>query len=686
MACAIPNSAQSVDGSELRYDVVVVGAGTGGIGAAIQASRMGARVALLDETDWIGGQATAAGVSTMDESKANESESGIYGEFIRRVTKYYAAIGKSVGTCYYYNTYHCFEPAVGQKILKEMISETNLLRKGSLDLFLRAEVKEVLREGTRISGIRLADGRRFLADITIDATEYGDLLPLAGAAYRLGNSSSDASEPGACVQDITYTAVIKKYPGGVPGDLILKEKPPGYDKQEPSFRNMISDSGLKWPGWPVKYPVDFIMHNAYRGLPDSSNPMNYDASSREAAEKITKTNLNCANDFPRLTRHVLLPNEITLGVDYIENKQVRFQTNCLAKLRTLQLIHYIQNVLGQSQWSIADDQGYDTPYNREENGCPQIPDSFRPIERHFPVMPYVREGRRIVGVDTVTAKDISQSDNPRVELKKFPDAVVLAGYAADLHNCKADSQLESQFESGKDASSEGHRFQLPLGVFIPATVDGFLAAEKNISVSRLVNGATRTQPATMLGGQASGAIAGLAFRQKIQPRFVSALSVQNELVKAGVELSLDPISDVPRQDSLWAAVQLVCVRKLMKVRAEGKFEPDARLELGEAEEALNILANKPVKLPAGKVGSGVPYLTRRQFAQLIFEKLQISYNSKSIGSFEDVKPTAPSFQAIHAVISAGIMKECSGHPRRFCPDKPVLRREAAQAFYRILQR
>ena len=48
------------------YDVIVVGAGTGGVSAAIQAARMGAKVALLEETDWIGGQVTASGLGSTE--------------------------------------------------------------------------------------------------------------------------------------------------------------------------------------------------------------------------------------------------------------------------------------------------------------------------------------------------------------------------------------------------------------------------------------------------------------------------------------------------------------------------------------------------------------------------------------------------------------------------------------------
>ena len=45
------------------YDIVVAGAGTSGIAAAIQASRMGMNVLVVEPTNLLGGQAIAAGVS-----------------------------------------------------------------------------------------------------------------------------------------------------------------------------------------------------------------------------------------------------------------------------------------------------------------------------------------------------------------------------------------------------------------------------------------------------------------------------------------------------------------------------------------------------------------------------------------------------------------------------------------------
>src|SRR3989442_15041707 len=54
-------------------EILIAGGGTGGIAAALAATRSGHRVVLLEETDWLGGQMTAQGVSALDEQEYIES-------------------------------------------------------------------------------------------------------------------------------------------------------------------------------------------------------------------------------------------------------------------------------------------------------------------------------------------------------------------------------------------------------------------------------------------------------------------------------------------------------------------------------------------------------------------------------------------------------------------------------------
>lgn len=51
-----------------RYDVVIAGGSTAALAAAYAAADEGATVALLEPTDWIGGQLTASAVPAIDEA------------------------------------------------------------------------------------------------------------------------------------------------------------------------------------------------------------------------------------------------------------------------------------------------------------------------------------------------------------------------------------------------------------------------------------------------------------------------------------------------------------------------------------------------------------------------------------------------------------------------------------------
>src|SRR6185295_491084 len=88
-------------------------------------------------------------------------------------------------------------------------------------------------------------------------------------------------------------------------------------------------------------------------------------------------------------------------------------------------------------------------------------------------------------------------------------------------------------------------FQIPFEAFIPETLDGFLVAEKNLSQTRLVNGATRLQPVTMLTGQAAGAIAAVAAERRLPPRRLKAFWVQDALVGSGAVIAPRVFSDAP---------------------------------------------------------------------------------------------------------------------------------------------
>ncbi len=632
--------------AERAYDVVVAGAGSGGVSAAIEAVRHGASVALLEETDWIGGQMTAAGVPNMDEHHQNV-QSGIYWEFISKVQAAYAARGKSISTCYWSARSHCFEPRVGQKILYDMIAEAR--KPGRvLDVMLRTRVERVLATGNRVEGVVTSAGATIRSKVLIDATEYGDILPLVPNEYRTGKYTGKNADPNGCVQWITWTAVVKKYPNGVPQELRMKNPPPGYAEVRDKFARQVQAGGN-----PVDrlLPISWAIHNAYRGLPDSSSPESY--TGREP-KKITKTVLNWFNDFP-------------VPISWFDRAN-RKKVNCEAKLKTLQFLYYVQHELSEPLWSVADDEGYDTPYNREENLCENIPEEFKAIERHFPVMPYVRESRRIVGVHTLTAADIRREGAPSMAARTFTSSIALGDYPVDLHGCSEDPTLEFELERNADRPgwTRGGLFQVPIETLIPQSADGFLAAEKNISQTRLANGATRLQPITMLTGQAAGLLAALAVESGIPPRKVNVAKVQKILLDEKSALSLAQFQDIPRDHPLWPAVQLAAVRGWMGGLDKDNFGPG---------EPVNRRAAALILAQRGELNEFPPSRPRLWRSA-----------PGARASFEDVPLYDREAGEIEMLRKMGVMSACPGQPSKFCPDAPVTRAEFVEMLSKVLKR
>jgi hypothetical protein len=630
---------------EATYDVVIAGAGTGGVSAAIEAARHGASVALLEETDWIGGQMTAAGVPNMDEHYLNV-ESGIYAEFIRRVQADYAARGKSISTCYWSGSSHCFEPRVGQKVLYEMIAEVR--KKGrTLDVLLRTRVDRVLATGKRIEGVVTSAGAVIRSKVLIDATEYGDLLPLIPYDYRVGKYTGKNAEPDGCVQWITYTAVIRKYANGAPDELRLKQPPPGYAEVRDKFARTLQAGGNPLNRIP---PFNWAIHNGYRGLPDSSSPENYTG---EQPQKITRTVLNWLNDFP-------------VPISWFD-RTMRKRVNCAAKLKTLQLLYYVQHDLGEPLWSVADDEGYDTPYNREENSCENIPAEFKAVERQFPVMPYVRESRRMIGIHTLTAADIRRDGVPPMASRTFSSSIALGDYPLDLHGCSEEPTLELDLERTADRPPGGPAglFQVPVETLIPQTVDGFLAAEKNISQTRLANGSTRLQPITMLTGQAAGLLAALAAEGGVPPREIRVAKLQKILLDEKSALSLAGFRDVPREHPLWPAVQLAVVHGWMGGLDKEHFAPD---EPVKRRAAAVILAER----------AGL-----QEFPPSRPRRWRTAPGLRA--RFDDVPLYDGEAGEIEALRRAGAVTPCSTQPLKFCPEAPATRAEFAEMLGKILK-
>jgi hypothetical protein len=484
----------------LDADVLVVGGGTGGIAAALQSARMGARTVVAEPTPWLGGMLSAAGVSATDGN--HRLPSGIWREFRERIYAHYGG-PEAVATGWVSNTH--FEPHVADRVSKEMAAAEPSLR-----VLLRHRFVDVLKEGGRVRGAVLEDlatGRRVevRARVVVDGTDLGDVLARAGAAFDLGlEADSVAGEKAGIaassdvVQDLTWCATLKDYGPGAERTI---PRPEGYD---PAEFDCSSTSYCKDPTR-EKPTVDARKMLDYARLPGGKYLINWPGYGND-------TYLN------------------VVGLDDVAREKALEA----AKARTLRFVYFIQHELGFRNLGLADDE--------------------YPTEDRLPLIPYHREGRRLRGIVRFTSRDIEEPFGSRDPL--YRTGISVGDYPIDHHHKRNPAAPQHLWFVPVPS------FSVPLGALIPEAVDGLVVADKAISVSNVANGTTRLQPVVLLTGQAAGTLAALAVRQSRAPRTVPVRDVQRALLDAGGFLLpyLDVLPDHPQ----FARIQRVGATGILK--------------------------------------------------------------------------------------------------------------------------
>jgi hypothetical protein len=155
----------------LETDLCIYGGTAAGVAAAVQASRMGQRVVLLETSGHLGGM-TSGGLSFTDIGN-KEAIGGISREFYRRVGRQYGVEEE-----------WRFEPRVAELVLQEMVREARV------PVLFRQFLRSVERDDERIAAVTMESGLTVEASMFIDATYEGDLMARAGVTYHVGRESN----------------------------------------------------------------------------------------------------------------------------------------------------------------------------------------------------------------------------------------------------------------------------------------------------------------------------------------------------------------------------------------------------------------------------------------------------------------------------------------------------------------
>ena len=464
-------------------DVLVVGGGASGVTAALQSARMGMRVLIVEETAWLGGMLTSAGVSAIDGNE--RLPAGLWGEFRGKLADHYGGLDKLV-TGWVSNV--LFEPSVGNHVLHKMVAKEK-----SLTLWKSATLKQVFRKnGYWYAKIKHAGrgSREVVAKVLIDATELGDVAKMCGVGYDIGMESRDVTHEtvapmrtNGIVQDITYVATLKDY-----GKDMTIKRPKGYNPNE--FACACINTMCVNPKEPERMWSKEKMIT-YGQLPNNKYMINWPIAGNDYYVNLVE----------------MTPKQRTKALK-------------AAKQYTLNFVYFIQHELGFNHLGLADDE--------------------YPTKDLLPMIPYHRESRRIHGLVRFTLNHVTA---PYTQSEKlYRTCVAVGDYPVDHHHLRYQGSEALPNLYFHPVPS----FGLPLGTLIPQQAEGLIVAEKSISVSNIINGSTRLQPVVMQIGQAAGALAALAVRQQKPIAEVSVRDVQNVILESNGYLLpfLDvPLSD-----------------------------------------------------------------------------------------------------------------------------------------------
>lgn len=454
--------------SQKSIDILIVGGGASGITAGLQSSRMGVESLIVEESDWLGGMLTSAGVSAVDGN--HNLPGGLWGEFRQKLRDYYGG-ADSLKTGWVSDV--LFEPSVGNKIFHEMAAAEK-----QLTVWKNTRVTDVRKEGEEWIVTVEKDKKKheIHAKVLIDATELGDIAKACGVGYDIGMESRAVTKEVVApekanhiIQDLTYVAILKDF-----GKDVSIARPENYDPAE--FACCCANHQCISPKEPHRVWSQHEMIT-YGKLPNNKYMINWPIE---------------GNDY---------------YVDIIEMSPAeRMEALKPAKARTMRFLYFIQHELGYKNLGLADDE--------------------YPTEDLLPFIPYHRESRRIHGVVRFTLNHVSDPFNTPEKL--YRTCIAVGNYPVDHHHTRYEGYEELPDLYFHPVPSYG----VPLGVMIPKEVDGLIVAEKSISVSNIINGCTRLQPVVLQIGQAAGALAALSIKDNKAIRDVPVRRMQNAILDA----------------------------------------------------------------------------------------------------------------------------------------------------------
>ena len=534
-------------------EVVVVGGSLGGVAAATQSMKSGAKTCLIELTPWFGGQVSSQGVSAIDESRAMREQQNFskswtdFKQLIKQQTVQLPTWVRlpdtktvtELNSCWVGKL--CFSPQAGAAAalqqLKVYASKAPGSRWGSSIAFKGAEFDRSGQEITAVYAVRRTPQRsdymiqgRLSAEleswyawaddavfdktplrlqapankrmVVIDATDTGEVVGWAGIPHRLGSDSrASTGEYHAaklnnpdCTQAFTFPFVMGINDDGGNSRSTLKSLVEKYEGGYARHEHERDYSLMRFPAFKERSFFN------YRRI--VSTTKNDPIWSAPVPGDLTIVNWNRGNDWTVMDPPLILTDS---RIDASGQRQ-----NWAGGISVVALRHAEEHALIFAEWLM------DTKAQSSEFPLTYLSGTESPLGTvsGLSMVPYIREGRRILGRPAYGQRQFMMREaDLRLDITGGRDfsatAVAVTHYDMDIHGCRYRNGEPSWEASSAPALEHKVRpVEIPLESLIPQGVDNLLIGNKGIAVTHIANAVTRVHHGEWSIGAAAGTTAG----------------------------------------------------------------------------------------------------------------------------------------------------------------------------------